>query len=498
MSTRRTLQLVSSLALGVILFAVPTKVGAAISFIDSCEGTLANGGDVTLTLPSMLENDLVIVAYSIGDDDTDHDMFVITADYNEAADLFSNDTDDANLGVYWKVMGSTPDTEVQVEGRGQTDSSVAAVCMVFRGVDTVTPMDVAVEPATGLNTMHPNPPSIDHNNPSGVWTVIAGSNSHLQSLGSTANPFTFPTGYTTNAVQIPGNDTTDTTVGMGYNSSPSDPEDPGTMTHSGTDSTGLAWAAVTMALRPAAPDSDPPTPDPPLFEDPAGLPTPASASSITASSTVATDAGSPPVRYYFGNINDDCGADAGTGGSDSGWQLSTLFTDTGLEPNKCYGYKLQLRDSASTINYTATSTMASTTYTHANIPSAPTISNVTQTTFKVTNNENSNPSENPTTEFALQIVNTTDPTWDDMYINQSGNPSATAVWLSDALWDGKLVTGLQTNVAYEVQAKARNANNIETAFSSTASLTSDAEEPTTGRGLQLTGGIRLFGTIRLF
>ena len=40
---------------------------------------------------------------------------------------------------------------------------------------------------------------------------------------------------------------------MGYRSSGvSDPEDPGIMTLSGTDSTGYSWAAATIALRPAS------------------------------------------------------------------------------------------------------------------------------------------------------------------------------------------------------------------------------------------------------
>jgi hypothetical protein len=221
----------------------------AISFIGSAEGSQINGGDVILSLPASQTNDLVIVAYSIGDNDAvDFDMGMVTADYTEVADLFANDTFEANLGVFWKVMGATPDTTAQVNGQGGTDASVAAVAMVFRGVDTTTPMDVAATTNTGLDTMHPNPPSINHNNPSGVWTVIAGASAHT--LGASVT-YTFPTGYTTNAVDDAETDTTATAVGMGYNTAPSDPEDPGVMTLSGTDDAGFAWCACTMALRPA-------------------------------------------------------------------------------------------------------------------------------------------------------------------------------------------------------------------------------------------------------
>src|SRR3989344_4846956 len=226
------------------------KAYAAVSFVGSCSNNGNNGANATLTLPvGTAENDLVIVAYGNADaDNVDLNMVMVTADYTEVADLFSNDTFDANMGVYYKFMGSTPDTQAVADNIGGADTDTPAVCMVFRGVDTTTPMDVTDVEATALNSMDPNPGSINHNNPFGVWTVIAGANAH--NLGATGS-FTFPTGYTTDAIQIAGDDTADGRVGMGYNSGPADPEDPGVMTDSLTDGTSFAWVAVTMALRPA-------------------------------------------------------------------------------------------------------------------------------------------------------------------------------------------------------------------------------------------------------
>jgi hypothetical protein len=221
----------------------------AISFVGSAEGSATDGADVTLNLPASQQNDLVIVAYAIGDNDNvNFTMAMVTADYTPVADLFSDDLFDTNLGVFYKKMGATPDTTAVVDGQGGTDAAVAAVAMVFRGVDTTTPMDVAATTNTGLDSFHPDPPSINHNNPSGVWTVIAGASGH--NLGA-AGTYTFPTGYTTNALEDGENDTSDVTVGMGYKESPADPEDPGVMTHSGIDNVGYSWCAVTMALRPA-------------------------------------------------------------------------------------------------------------------------------------------------------------------------------------------------------------------------------------------------------
>jgi hypothetical protein len=225
----------------------------AISFVGSVSQAQPNGSDITLdltTITGLAQNDLVIVAYTVGSsDDGDYDMVVNSpTDYTEVADLFADDVQDCNLGVFRKVQGATPDTSVVVEGFGNMNNSIAAIAMAFRGVDTTTPMDVAATTATGIDTANPNPPSINHNNPSGVWTVVVGAAGH--SAGD--RTYTFPTGYTTDAVSLSGNDSDDCTIGMGYRSSGvSDPEDPGVMTFSGTDNVNYCWAAVTMALRPA-------------------------------------------------------------------------------------------------------------------------------------------------------------------------------------------------------------------------------------------------------
>ena len=218
----------------------------AISFVGSAEASAINGGDPSITLPAMLQDDLVIVAGGIGDNDNvNFTMAMVTAGYTKVADLFADDTQDCNLGVFWKVMGATPDTTAVFDGQGAADAACAAVAFVFRGVDTATPMDVTTTTATAINTMHPNPPSIDFLDAS-AWTVIAGASGHT--LGG-AGTYTFPTGYVTNARDVGADDTSDVTVGMGYNIAPADPEDPGVMTHSGTDDVAFAWCAATLALR---------------------------------------------------------------------------------------------------------------------------------------------------------------------------------------------------------------------------------------------------------
>lgn len=234
-----------------IACALARDARAAITYVGQATNGSSNGGNVSLVLPASNQNDLIIVACGIGDsDNTDFTMSMVTSGYTNIADLFADDNFETNLGVWYKFQPATPDTGATCTGQGGTNAAVAAVALIFRGVDTTTPMDVTATTATNVNTMHPNPPSIDHLNPSGVVIVIAGASGH--NLGG-AGTYTFPTGYTTNSVRGGANDTNDITVGLGYrDSGVSDPEDPGTMTHSGTDATTMSWAAVTMALRPAA------------------------------------------------------------------------------------------------------------------------------------------------------------------------------------------------------------------------------------------------------
>ena len=221
----------------------------AISFIGSASSSSSPNADTTITLPAMVQNDLVIVGAAFGDNDNAAATIVmVTAGYTALTQISNTaDTQDVYLRVFWKLMGATPDTTAVIEGNIGlgTDASLAGVAMVFRGIDTVTPIDVTPTTASGIDTMHPNPPSIDFLD-AAAWTVIVGASGHT--LAETGT-YTFPTGYTTNAVNKGHNDTNDVTVGIGYKTTPADPEDPGVMTHSGADNVAFAWAAMTIALR---------------------------------------------------------------------------------------------------------------------------------------------------------------------------------------------------------------------------------------------------------
>jgi len=233
-----------------LLLACPA--GAAISFIGIAGGTAINAGSVTVTLPGgMASNDLILVAFGVGDDDfTQPTLAITTVGYTEVtSSTCSADGGtggDGNLAVFYKFHNGS-DTNVVTTAAGTgTDSSVAVRVLVLRGVATVGaggPFDTTFTQATGTSGGDPNPPSIDHTGTAGVWTVIAGAVGNAAAITLTG-----PTNYTTNFGNSVGDDTFDVSTGLGYRTNPADPEDPGVMTDSGA---GVAWCAVTMALKEA-------------------------------------------------------------------------------------------------------------------------------------------------------------------------------------------------------------------------------------------------------
>lgn len=112
------------------------------------------------------------------------------------------------------------------------------------------------------------------------------------------------------------------------------------------------WSLPGYAV--AGEDDAPPLPDPMTWATPP-QPNPASPSnSIRMVATTATDT-SGPVEYYFKETSGNPGA------NDSGWQVSTLYEDFGLEPNTMYTYQVKARDNLPTPHETELSLPASAT-----------------------------------------------------------------------------------------------------------------------------------------
>ena len=201
------------------------------------------------------------------------------------------------------------------------------------------------------------------------------------------------------------------------------------------------------------PDTTPPTPNPMTF---ASAPAPTGTSAIGMTATTATDAGSPPVAYYFNFVS------GGSGGNDSGWQSGTTYTDAGLTANTSYTYRVKARDSAATPNETGYSANA-TTATWIETPTGVSFGEVTANSIVL---NAGGPLSNLTTGSSGVYFDST----------TAGGDGGINAWVQVPT---DTATGLTPNTSYTFQVKARNLNGVETAYSPTASKTTLANVPGT-------------------
>ncbi|VGO23534.1 sulfatase-like hydrolase/transferase [Pontiella sulfatireligans] len=104
----------------------------------------------------------------------------------------------------------------------------------------------------------------------------------------------------------------------------------------GTDNTSTKWriTSVTLdAIASTVTDTNAPTPNPAEWDS---LPTATGPFAITMTATTGIDVSG--VEYFFAETSGN------SGGSDSGWQISSLYTDTGLSPATNYSYAVMMRD----------------------------------------------------------------------------------------------------------------------------------------------------------
>jgi arylsulfatase A-like enzyme len=99
----------------------------------------------------------------------------------------------------------------------------------------------------------------------------------------------------------------------------------------GLGNTGTASSVFNAAT--LAPDTSPPTPNPATWATP-----PTNAGSYSISMTAANGTDPSGVQYFFHETTGN------SGGTDSGWQTSPIYTNSGLSPSTQYGYTVTMRD----------------------------------------------------------------------------------------------------------------------------------------------------------
>ena len=241
--------------------SVPAVVasGGVIEFVGGAldRQAPATSGSTTVPLNSGLTGgiasgvsagDLVIVAFSTGS--TANRSLSITDGTTSytllGSELYSDDSFDTNLRVAYKFMGGTPDTTVSIGPTGSLNDAGIAGVYVFRGVDSSTPLDVAVTTATGTNTVLANPPSITPIT-AGAYVVAVGAGAH--NLGLTPS---YTSSDLTDFRETSASNTNDSIIGIGHKPDwASGAFNPAAFGFDDSDSTSFSWAALSIVLRPA-------------------------------------------------------------------------------------------------------------------------------------------------------------------------------------------------------------------------------------------------------
>ena len=233
-------------------------IPSGIAFIGAVTHISTSTTNQTVALPQdIIAGDLVLVlvAGTTSGASGNRDLGVITTGYTELCDLFSDDLQDAELSVSYKIMGDVPDTQVVTTGvfSGTASYAASVIIQAFRGVDQTTPLAATTTTAAINNTYIPNPPAITPTVDnalvvSAVASVIATrvdpdpvlqAPSPLQDVSVTyAKPSTAMTAQSAGMGSMLA-----TTAGVAI--------DLATWTILGSGATSSAWAAATIALRPA-------------------------------------------------------------------------------------------------------------------------------------------------------------------------------------------------------------------------------------------------------
>lgn len=208
----------------------------AITLVGTAEASAINGGDATITLPSMLENDVVYIGGGFGREASN--AGVSSAGWTELVDF--NNGFGYRFAVSRKVMGASPDASAVCLGSTNASDACAYVAIVLRGVDTTTPEDATTTTATGTSGA-PNSPSITTVTDL-AWVLSFGGSLTVDAA------VTAPTGYS-NQVDVASNDDRDSTVGGATKEvTPAGAENPAAW----TAWTSSLWCAASVAVRPGA------------------------------------------------------------------------------------------------------------------------------------------------------------------------------------------------------------------------------------------------------
>lgn len=204
--------------------------------------TALTGGSDTSPSP----DDYVIV-FGTASSGVDSDVTISDGTYGAiGTDIYQSDSFKINTNVFAKVQGGTPDTSVSINGSSNTTGGNSAVAVVLRGVDTTTPLDVAVQQAGSLNTALANAPQITPST-AGAWIIAGGGISQDLTPGTFTGPANMTDYHQATSVGSSRGNVTWAALKTDWSSGAFDPD----ALTGGDESTSYAFGAFTIAVRPA-------------------------------------------------------------------------------------------------------------------------------------------------------------------------------------------------------------------------------------------------------
>jgi hypothetical protein len=183
-------------------------------------------------------------------------------------------------------------------------------------------------------------------------------------------------------------------------------------------------------------DKTSPAPNPMTWAEP---PHQTGTNSISMVASIASDP-TPPISYYFDFGGSPTG---GLGGKDSGWQPGVSYTNSKLQANHKYGYRLKAKDAVNNQTAYPATQFA---YTAIQRPAGITFGTITSHSIQV--RSTNTPSGLNRGSSGLFIENTTNGT-------HSGRKRDNTFWSNKSL---------APNTSYSFRAKARNGDGIETDY----------------------------------